>query len=494
MLSLKIFKSFSCLIFLFISISIFAEGDVGHGGGSTMEVRALNALTGEQWKEWLGNNGEKFKRNALIPFLMSLKPEDFDPRINKFSSDEAKKIADEFFASKDFVIKDILETNYILDEPCPDQKQRGKELCTKNKSENPKISPHQPIYIDLGVVVENKNSFDDMMVNFIHDHARHIVGHKDDDYEFSNRTKRMLFQREEIDVLYLEIAKEQVKKGGLEFVKFWTEKGIDPSFWGEGEGRYFDKFCPMKYAAFYGHQNIIEYLLEKGADINRHGCNVLGNAAYSAADNNSTDLLKFLIRNDAEMFSANLEENALAVSVILGHTEAVELLLANDADPNKIVGYSSAYRIPTYAVAIIQSQIRRGIEGRLGDNDFEKRKQLLKMMIDAGADLNNASYGKGNVLHLLVEYGHTKWFDFLFEAEPNLNINEQNRALETPLHKAVHFERPYWVEILLGKGAKKTIRDYDGQTPIGYVRQEIRNPYRVPESKAEFRLMRNMLR
>ncbi len=123
----------------------------------------------------------------------------------------------------------------------------------------------------------------------------------------------------------------------------------------------------------------------------------------------------------------------------------------------------------------------------------------IKILIEAGADVNaqandgstalmNAAYnGHTDVVNLLIEKGaninlRTKKgnsaFDFAMQKHKNdvlslffkngIDINKQDKNGDTPLHLATKNGNEEMVKILLNNGAKVNSKNHDGHTPLSY--------------------------
>lgn len=122
-----------------------------------------------------------------------------------------------------------------------------------------------------------------------------------------------------------------------------------------------DGFPLIALAAVFGHLEVVEYLFEKGADVN-------------AAATNGTGY------------------NALTGAVASGHTGVVSWLLANGADPN--YRYGNGYSPLLTAAA----------NGHLG---------IVSILLASGADLHARTNDGKTALSFAQERGHAEVAEFL---------------------------------------------------------------------------------
>ena len=98
--------------------------------------------------------------------------------------------------------------------------------------------------------------------------------------------------------------------------------------------RAFTAITPLHYAAFKGHKDVAQVLLEWGAEINVSG-NGVKTPLHLAAKWGHRCVVQFLIQNGADVNSTKGGGcTPLHTAAINGHKEIVELLIENGADVN----------------------------------------------------------------------------------------------------------------------------------------------------------------
>jgi len=119
--------------------------------------------------------------------------------------------------------------------------------------------------------------------------------------------------------------------GKLERVKSLTKQ--DRSIVGKYSP---DGFTPLALAAFLGQEDVTEYLIAEGANVNAISKNTTGFTALTGAvANNNNEIAKLLVRNGANV-NHRYEEGAspLMEASMNGNLELVNFLLDNGADIN----------------------------------------------------------------------------------------------------------------------------------------------------------------
>jgi uncharacterized protein len=95
-----------------------------------------------------------------------------------------------------------------------------------------------------------------------------------------------------------------------------------------------DGYPVVALAAFFGHFDVVRYLVEKGADINAPATNGTGyNALTGAVASGHTDIVKWLLEKGANAnYRYGTGYSPLLTAAANGHREIVKQLLARGAD------------------------------------------------------------------------------------------------------------------------------------------------------------------
>ena len=232
--------------------------------------------------------------------------------------------------------------------------------------------------------------------------------------------------------------------GRDEILEFLLERGAKVEvFGGESES------TPLKAACQQGHLNCVEILAKKGkARIDApdtHGRTPF----YMAVLGNHLDVVKFLVRNGADVEAEGREgRTALWEASINGHLQIVKYLLSQRANVEVRGGHLKATPL------IVASQ-----EG------FVDVVTLL--IIQGKADLKAKTLTGYSALHTAASNDHVAVMRCLLANGMDNAVNERNRNGETPLYVAANNGSEEAVRFLISEGAKVDIMsDFRQGTPL----------------------------
>ena len=213
--------------------------------------------------------------------------------------------------------------------------------------------------------------------------------------------------------------------GNIEAVKQHLAAGTDVNEEVLGE------VVPLHTAARYGHKEIAELLIAKGAEVNAkddEGETPL-DLAWLTRQTETADLLR----------KHGGKYGTIYTAVGGGDIEAVKEFLAAGVDVNAKdeVGWT-----PLHIAAI------RG------------NKEIAELLIAEGADVNVKGGGSVTPLHLATTKGIA---ELLIDKGADVNASS---GVETPLHEAALFGHKEIVELLITAGADVNAKKDNGKTPL----------------------------
>ncbi|THX36906.1 hypothetical protein D6D10_06297 [Aureobasidium pullulans] len=185
----------------------------------------------------------------------------------------------------------------------------------------------------------------------------------------------------------------------------------------------------LKYACAIGRHEIVEYLLESGADVPKP-CDYLSLPLDIACRNGALEVIEMLLAYGAKANAC--DSGALTAACKGGHIEVAQLLLAQGAD---VVG-------------------RRNRETPIQAACSEGHLELVKLLLANGADHNAAGGSSGSALSNACLSGNTALVNLLLDrgVDPNAMDSLYGSALQRLCATASYINLEI-VRLLLDRGA-----------------------------------------
>lgn len=233
-------------------------------------------------------------------------------------------------------------------------------------------------------------------------------------------------------------------EGRIDVVQYLLDKGADLN------AR--DRFgqSALGSAASKGQMNIIRLLLDKGADVNANGGDALQSAA--CAQNSHIEIVNLLLARGADVNAKRDDGMTAAYCVAAGNrTDILQLLLDKGADPN--------VRGNGYAGVNGSGWTPLMMAARWGNNG-----DVARLLLKKGADPKIDSNGE-TAMMLAAGEGHHEIVKALIAA--GLNVNDATKSAGvTPLIGAAAGGRLETVRVLLAAGADVNAKMLDGSTAL----------------------------
>jgi len=226
---------------------------------------------------------------------------------------------------------------------------------------------------------------------------------------------------------------ESARKGDIQLCIQSVRDGADVTFQSCG-------LTALFYAAFYGHDMIMDYLVNCGASVNEKNFTGVTPLA-KAIESGRPDVLstvQLLLKHRADANIADVNGNTpLIKAVKSGNLELVKCL----------VGYSST------------DVNRQNSEKNtaLHEAAFKGSKELVDVLIAAGADVNKQNSSGKTPLHRAVSGNHLGVAKSLLDKGANINV--QDSLQYTPLHYGAFFGLIECTKHLVENGAKMDLRE-----------------------------------
>jgi ankyrin repeat protein len=264
---------------------------------------------------------------------------------------------------------------------------------------------------------------------------------------------------------------------------------------------YVGSGSPLTNAAAGGHIDIVQLLLDRGADPNlpAEGIAPRGHALYTAVSNGRIDIAQLLLQHGANP-SAPVESSADALSIAMwqNNKEMIELLcsygaarsvnllaysgdivtaaavfdaspaLANDAYALENAagkGYEAFVRLMLHYQPDLAKRIAVGLRSR-GPQDSIKGRALVEFLFSKGMNANHTNWLGQTPLHHFAKSGDTESAAIFIEHGANLNARDEE-LYTTALGYAAKFGKLEMVKLLLKNGASTRLPDDKSwSTPI----------------------------
>ncbi|KAF7983630.1 hypothetical protein HWV62_20564 [Athelia sp. TMB] len=227
-------------------------------------------------------------------------------------------------------------------------------------------------------------------------------------------------------------------EGHLEIVNVLLEKGADVDVNGGQYG------TALQAASVGGHLKIAKLLLENRADVNKVG-GTYGSALQIASAGGHLEIAKLLLEKGADVkIAGGVYSSALQAASKEGHLEIAKLLLENRADVNITGGdYGSALQAASVEghLEIVKLLLENGADVKFAGgyngsplqaaSSFD-HLEIAKLLLENGADVNIAGGKFGSALQTASLFGHLEIVKVLLEnrADVNSTGGEYRTALQ----------------------------------------------------------------
>jgi len=252
-------------------------------------------------------------------------------------------------------------------------------------------------------------------------------------------------------------------------------------------------FSPLHYAAQYGHRQLAELLLAKGADpesADALGTTPLRIAAISGHEEVAEALIdsgakadifvasafgdvervRSLLQEDPARANARHRSTPLHVAAERGHMEVIEFLLAAGADVN--AGMLEGTPVHGAAAqghkAAVELLLAGGADVNVRDWDgwtplhcaaYYGHRDIAELLLARGADLD---------VHTAASLGRDEVLATLLRVRPQFAASRFGAGAGTALHWAARAGQVEAVKLLLAAGANARARDSKGKTPVAW--------------------------
>ncbi|XP_031563358.1 transient receptor potential cation channel subfamily A member 1-like isoform X2 [Actinia tenebrosa] len=210
-----------------------------------------------------------------------------------------------------------------------------------------------------------------------------------------------------------------------------------------------DGMTPILRSSLEGHTDIMEYLLDEGAQLNSPPGSGSPSPLMCAVERGQHKAIEFLLSRGALIdLVDNQWRNCLHIASACADPETVQILLQNGA--KSLVNSKDSYgKTPLHYVAV----------------RCKHAAQIVSLLHAAGADFSACDNNEQIPLHYAAMSGIVVSIRALLEASP-CTVNHPDNRSQTPFHLAASNGRSEACRFLLQKGAEIDYRDDLRLTPL----------------------------
>ncbi|XP_048258038.1 ankyrin repeat domain-containing protein 50-like [Haliotis rufescens] len=241
------------------------------------------------------------------------------------------------------------------------------------------------------------------------------------------------------------------------------------------DGRGGGSWTPVMRAAYRGHREVVELLVNKGADVSlvdKDGDNIL----HLACIRGHLEIVKFVLSlNVMDINSRGSGSWTPVMRAAWGeHRDVVDLLVSKGADVSLVdedgdnILHFACSEGHLETVEFVLSLNVVDIDSRGGGSwtpvmraTYRGHRDVVELLVSKGADVSLVDGDGNNILHLACSEGHLETVEFVLSLNV-VDINSRGRWSLTPVMRAARNGHTDVLELLVSKGADVSLVDEDG--------------------------------
>ncbi|KAJ4246287.1 hypothetical protein NW762_013638 [Fusarium torreyae] len=239
---------------------------------------------------------------------------------------------------------------------------------------------------------------------------------------------------------------------------------------------------PLLCATQHGHSSIVKQLIEHNANVEKKGTKRHITALSLATEKGHTEVVKVLLELGADPDSKDSDGlTPLAWAATFGKTEVVRVLLELGADPDSKdnsgvtpLAWAAWKGDPSMVELLLQTGVRLDNKDWRGYTPLSYAcwsgdEATVKLILKHGFDIEHSDVNGETPMSLAVGEQHEDVMELLLDHGANTEVHNLGSG-QTPLIWVAERGHERAVEILLRKGADPEAKDNTGQTALEWAK------------------------
>ncbi|GMH36936.1 hypothetical protein BSKO_04809 [Bryopsis sp. KO-2023] len=261
------------------------------------------------------------------------------------------------------------------------------------------------------------------------------------------------------------------EKGHPEIVETLLEAGADIDARSRVSGA-----SPLYFSARFGHLDVVEVLIKAGANLDAQDDQGLS-ALYVAALDGQLDVVKFLVGAGATVdLESEQEFTPFLIAVQENRLEVAAFLLESgaDVDAQTDLGITALYFVAfdgrlDFAKILVKAGATVDLKSNQGFPPLmiaaqQGQVEMVEFLLESGANVDAQNVQDVTALFLAAQNGHLDVAKVLVKA--GATVDSRRDTGDTPLSVAASVNAMKMVEFLLESGADVNAQDKEGGAPL----------------------------
>ncbi|XP_067662018.1 putative ankyrin repeat protein RF_0381 [Haliotis asinina] len=232
---------------------------------------------------------------------------------------------------------------------------------------------------------------------------------------------------------------------------------------------------PVINAASYGHKEVFDLLLRKGADLTLK--NDSGTILCAASRGGNAEIVKYMLRQDASSINSRHSDGLTPVLLAAyeGHWEVFSLLVSNEANISLLWPERGENILHVACRGGNMKIVKYVLKQNILDINWKttdgytpavlaasgEHNDVFDLLVEKGADLTLVDNDGNNILHLACLWGNIEVVKYVLTKDI-VDINGRSKCRSTPVTEAARYGHKEVLYMLSINGADMTTTDESG--------------------------------